>query len=122
MPGEYIPIFIFALIAAALPATGFALARRTGRVAPSDAASANRAPEPGEPLAFEETERRHNTSQIFLVGALFLVCDVVIIFLLPWAVRMGRLGAFGFVAIAGFLAVPACGYVWLYRNRALERL
>jgi NADH:ubiquinone oxidoreductase subunit 3 (subunit A) len=37
-------------------------------------------------------------------------------------VRMGDLGAFGIAAIAGFLGVLACGYIWLYRHRALERL
>jgi NADH-quinone oxidoreductase subunit A len=119
MPVEYIPIFVFAVIVAAVPAAAFAWARRAGRTALSDAASENAA---AEPLALEETERRQNTSQIFLVGALFVLCDALIIFMLPWAARIGELGAFGLVAIAGFLAVVACGYAWLYRNRALERL
>jgi NADH-quinone oxidoreductase subunit A len=119
MSGEYIPIFVFAVIVAAVPAAAFAWARRAGRNALSHSASENAAP---ERLALEETERRQNTSQIVLVGALFVLCDVLIIFMLPWAARIGELGAFGLVAIVGFLAVVACGYVWLYCNRALERL
>lgn len=117
MPGEYIPIFIFAVIVAALPAVAFAWARRAGRAESVKAANAA-----AEQPALEETERRHNSSQIYLVGALFVLCDVLIVFMLPWAVRIGELGAFGLVAIVGFLAVVVCGYVWLYRNRALERL
>ena len=118
MPGEYIPIFVFAVIVAAVPAAAFTWARRAGRNA-SAAARENLAAEPPD---LEETERRQNTSQIFLVGALFVLCDVLIIFMLPWAARIGELGAFGLVAIVGFLVVVACGYVWLYRNRAFERL
>ncbi len=119
MPIEYIPIFIFAVVVAAVPAVGFGLARRAGRVEPAGTAKPNPA---GEPLAFEEIERRRNSSQIFLVGVLFVVCDAALIFMIPWAVRIGELGAFGLAAITGFLGALACGYVWLYRNRALERL
>jgi NADH-quinone oxidoreductase subunit A len=116
MPTEYIPIFVFAVIVAAVPALAFGFARRASR-----AASASE-PTAVEPLAFEETERRNNSSQIFLVGALFVMCDVVIVFLIPWAVCMTALGAFGLAAGVVFLGVLACGYIWLYRNRALERL
>jgi NADH:ubiquinone oxidoreductase subunit 3 (subunit A) len=119
MPSEYISIFVFALIVAAVPAVGFGLARRAGRVDPTFAEKANPI---GEPLEFEEIERRSNSSQIFLVGVLFVVCDAALIFMIPWAVRIGELGAFGLAAIAGFLGALACGYVWLYRNRALDRL
>lgn len=119
MPAEYIPIFIFAAIVAAVPAIGFGLARRAGRAESAPSAESNAA---GDPLAFEETERRSNSGRIFLVGALFVMCDAAIIFLLLWAVRMSELGAFGLIAIAGFLGILACGYVWLYRSRALERL
>jgi NADH-quinone oxidoreductase subunit A len=119
MPADYIPLFIFALIVAAVPAAGFAWARRASRQGSATASPASRA---GEPLSFEETERRQNSTQIFLVGALFVVCDTLIIFMLPWAARIGEMGAYGLLAIGGFLAVVACGYVWLYRNRALERL
>lgn len=119
MPGNYIPIFIFAVVVAAVPAAGFALARHAGR---NGSASSTPSSPASEPLSFEETERRQNSSQIFLVGALFVVCDALIIFMLPWAVRIGAMGAYGLLAIGGFLAAVACGYVWLDRNRALERL
>jgi NADH-quinone oxidoreductase subunit A len=119
MPAEYIPLFIFAVLVAAAPAAGFAMARRAGR---GDSASVARKRIASEPLAIEETERRSNSSRIFLVGALFVACDTLIIFLIPWAVRINELGAYGLAAIAGFFGVLACGYVWLYKNRALERL
>lgn len=119
MPTEYIPIFVFAVVVAATPALAFGLARRARR---ADAASARQSADAGQPLAFEETERRSNSSQIFLVGALFVICDIVIVFLIPWAVRMTALGLFGLAAGVAFVGVLACGYIWLYRNRALERL
>jgi NADH:ubiquinone oxidoreductase subunit 3 (subunit A) len=119
MPTEYIAIFVFAVIVAAVPALAFGLARRARRVDPT---SASQSADAGEPLAFEETERRSNSSRIFLVGALFMICDIVVVFLIPWAVRMTALGAFGLAAGVVFLGVLACGYIWLYRNRSLERL
>jgi NADH-quinone oxidoreductase subunit A len=119
MPGEYIPIFIFAIVVAAVPALGFGLARRAGRNAAGFTEQPNA---PGEPLPLEETERRSNASQIFLVGALFVICDAAIIFLMLWAERMNELGLFGLTAITGFLGALACGYIWLYKRRALERL
>ncbi len=118
MPIEYIPIFIFAAVVALVPVVAFALARRAGRAnRPSDAEST----EP-RPLAFEETERRGNSSQIFLAAALFVICDAGVVLLALWAVRVGDLGLFGLIAVAAFSCVLACGYVWLYRNRVLERL
>jgi len=119
MPAEYIPILIFAAIVAAVPAVAFGFARRARRAA---SISAERAGGAEQPLAFEETERRSNSSQIFLVGVLFVICDIVMVFLIPWAVRMTALGSFGLIAGVAFLGVLACGYVWLYKNRALERL
>jgi NADH:ubiquinone oxidoreductase subunit 3 (subunit A) len=119
MPAEYIPLFIFAVVVAAVPAVGFGLARR--RAGRSSAAKPQAAAST-EPLGFEETERRSNSSQIFLVGALFVLCDVLIIFLMLWAARISALGAYGLIAIGAFLAVFACGYAWLCRNRALERV
>ncbi len=122
MPTQYIPIFIFAMIVGAVPAVAFGLARRAARPDRTQSASAPPAAGWQEPLALEETERRSNYSQILLVGALFVICAVAIVFLIPWAVRMSELGLFGLTALVGFLGVLGCGYVWLYRNRALERL
>ncbi|GEM_PF-4078907 len=119
MPSDYIPLFVFALLVAGIPAVGFGMARRAGRHAK---ASGDETGGAGEPLALEETERRSNTFQIYLAGALFVICDTAIVFLILWAVRMSELGAFGLAAIAGFLGVFACVYIWLYRHRALERL
>jgi NADH:ubiquinone oxidoreductase subunit 3 (subunit A) len=119
MPTEYIPIFVFAVMVAAAPTVAFGLARRASR---AGSALASQSPSAGGPLAFEETERRSNSSQVFVVGALFVICDIVIVFLIPWAVRMTALGLFGLAAGVAFLGVLACGYIWLYRNRALERL
>lgn len=119
MPGNYIPIFIFAVIVAAAPAAGFAWARRAGRGADGGSPAQSTV---AERPSLEETERRSNASQIFLVGALFAVCDVAILFLFAWAARMSVLGAFGLAAIGGFLGILGCGYIWVYRNRPLERL
>jgi NADH-quinone oxidoreductase subunit A len=119
MPGEYIPILIFAMLAAVIPSTAFALASRASRNSATDDAPGERG---SEAVALEETERRRNSSQIYLVGVLFIVCDVSIVFLIPWAAQINEIGAYGLVAIAGFLGVLACGYVWLYKRRALERL
>ena len=58
--------------------------------------------------------------RFYLVAMLFIVFDVEIVFVYPWAVLVRELGALGLVEMFTFLAVLALGYVYLVRRRALE--
>jgi NADH-quinone oxidoreductase subunit A len=58
--------------------------------------------------------------RFYLVAMLFILFDIEIVFVYPWAVLVRELGNAGLVEMFTFLAVLGCGYVYLVRRRALE--
>jgi NADH-quinone oxidoreductase subunit A len=56
----------------------------------------------------------------YLVAMLFILFDVEIVFVYPWAVLVRELGARGLGEMFTFLAVLAVGYLYLVKRRALE--
>ena len=56
----------------------------------------------------------------YLVAILFIVFDLEIAFLFPWAVALGRIGTPGLVAMAIFLAILVVGFVYEWKKGALE--
>ena len=62
---------------------------------------------------------RHNV-RYYLVAILFIIFDVEIIFLFPWAVNVRELGMLGFVEIFLFVALLVAGLVYVYMKKALK--
>jgi len=58
--------------------------------------------------------------KFYLTAILFIVFDVEVVFLYPWAVMFRSLGMFGFVEMAVFVLVLALGFVYVWRKGALE--
>jgi NADH-quinone oxidoreductase subunit A len=58
--------------------------------------------------------------KFYLTAILFIVFDVEVVFLYPWAVAFRGLGLFGFVEMALFVLVLALGFVYVWRKGALE--
>jgi NADH-quinone oxidoreductase subunit A len=56
----------------------------------------------------------------YLVAMLFLIFDIEIMFLYPWAVLAGSLKLFGFVEMLIFVIILFVGYVYIWRKGALE--
>jgi len=56
----------------------------------------------------------------YLVAILFIVFDLEIAFLFPWAVSLGRTGGFGLIAMAVFLSILVVGFIYEWRKGALE--
>ncbi len=56
----------------------------------------------------------------YLTAMLFIVFDIEIIFLYPWAVYFDRLGAFGLVEMVTFIATVLVAYVYVWRRGGLE--
>jgi len=56
----------------------------------------------------------------YLVAILFVMFDIEIVFLYPWAVSFRELGAGAFVAMSGFLAVLLAGLIYAVKKGALE--
>lgn len=117
MPREYIPIFIFAALAAAFPAVTlliFKLIRPDSRPV-----GAKLKPyECGVPP--EGDARGRYSVRFYIVAILFVIFDVETIFLFPWAVKFAELGLYGLLAMFVFLGILLIGYIWLYKKKALE--
>jgi len=56
----------------------------------------------------------------YFFAVLFVVFDILIVFLFPWAVNVAGLGIAGFVAVVAFLVLLSVGYVYAWFKKALE--
>ena len=65
-------------------------------------------------------QTRRFTISFYLTAMLFILFDIEIVFLYPLAVVYHRLGWFGFVELAFFLAILVLAYVYIWRKGALE--
>jgi NADH-quinone oxidoreductase subunit A len=66
-----------------------------------------------------EAQRRYPV-KFYLIAVLFILFDIEIIFLLPWAVTFRQLGLFGLAEVLIFMAILLVGYVWIWKKGALE--
>jgi len=113
---SYLPLVIF--IAVALILTGALL------VAPY--LVAYRAPDPEKLSAYEcgfnsfDDARMKFDIRFYLVSILFIIFDLEVAFLFPWAVSFSNIGLFGFWSMMVFLAVLTIGFVYEWKKGALE--
>ncbi|MBC7800785.1 MAG: NADH-quinone oxidoreductase subunit A [Gemmatimonadaceae bacterium] len=68
---------------------------------------------------FDDARRRFDV-RFYLVAILFIIFDLEVAFLFPWAVSLGDIGVFGFLSMLGFLAVLTVGFIYEWRKGALE--
>jgi NADH-quinone oxidoreductase subunit A len=69
--------------------------------------------------AFEDSRMKFDV-RFYLVAILFIIFDLEIAFLFPWAVVLEDIGLFGFVAMAVFLAILVIGFIYEWKKGALE--
>jgi NADH-quinone oxidoreductase subunit A len=113
---QYFPILVFVALAAIL---GIAF------VAGSFLA-AKQKPYPDKLAAYEcgfeafGDARRRFDVRYYLVAILFIIFDVEVAFLLPWAVSLNRIGLLGFWSMVGFLGVLTVGFIYEWNKGALD--
>ena len=69
--------------------------------------------------AFEDARMKFDV-RYYLVAILFILFDLEIAFLFPWAVSLNGIGAFGFWSMMLFLAILVVGFVYEWKKGALE--
>jgi NADH-quinone oxidoreductase subunit A len=69
--------------------------------------------------AFDDARMKFDV-RFYLVAILFIIFDLEVSFLFPWAVAFGRLGAFGFWSMMVFLGVLTVGFIYEWKKGALE--
>ncbi len=68
---------------------------------------------------FDDTRRRFDV-RFYLVAILFIIFDLEVAFLFPWAIALGDIGWLGFGSMMGFLFVLTVGFVYEWRKGALD--
>lgn len=69
--------------------------------------------------AFEDSRMKFDV-RFYLVAILFIIFDLEIAFLFPWAVILEDIGMFGFLAMVVFLGILVIGFVYEWKKGALE--
>ena len=69
--------------------------------------------------AFDDARRRFDV-RFYLVAILFIIFDLEVAFLFPWAVTLGDIGVFGYLSMMAFLAVLTVGFIYEWNKGALE--
>jgi NADH-quinone oxidoreductase subunit A len=113
---EYLPIFIFFIVA-----VGFALVTLF-----LSAIFGKRKITPQKMMPYEcgmdpigEARKRFSV-RFYLVGMLFIIFDIEAVFLYPWAVIFRDLKIFGLVEMGVFIAILLVGFVYVWKKGALE--
>jgi NADH-quinone oxidoreductase subunit A len=113
---EYFPILVFLAIAGAVSAAmvtaSFLAARQrpnTEKLSPYECGF--------DP--FDDARIRFDV-RYYLVAILFIIFDLEVAFLFPWAVSLGDIGMFGFWSMVVFLAVLTIGFIYEWKKGALE--
>ena len=69
--------------------------------------------------AFEDSRMKFDV-RYYLVAILFIIFDLEIAFLFPWAVVLEEIGLFGFTAMMVFLGILVVGFIYEWKKGALE--
>ena len=112
----YLPIIIFMAVAVVM---GAAFLLAAWIIAPN-------APDAEKVSAYEcgfnafDDARMKFDVRFYLVAILFIIFDLEVAFLFPWALSLGTLGVFGFWSMMVFLAILTVGFIYEWRKGALE--
>ncbi len=113
---DYLSIIIF-LFLALLLSIGFILINFV---------SSPKNPDPEKLSAYEcgfdafDDSRMEFDVRFYLVAILFIIFDLEIAFLFPWAITLGMIGIFGFWSMMLFLAILTIGFIYEWKKGALE--
>jgi len=113
---EYLPILVFIGLAAVLSSVLIVVPMA---IAPSK-------PDPEKLSAYEcgfpafGDARMKFDVRFYLVSILFIIFDLEVAFLFPWAITLGKIGVFGFWSMMCFLGVLTVGFIYEWKKGALE--
>ncbi len=116
MLAEYFPVLLFIIVAVGVGVVPMILGKLVGPSRPD--------PEKLSPYecgfeAFEDARMKFDV-RYYLVAILFILFDLEIAFLFPWAIVLNEIGLFGFLSMMVFLAILVVGFVYEWMKGALE--
>ena len=113
---DYLPIILFLIIALGLSISFVIL----------NFILSPKKPDPEKLSAYECGFEPFNDSRIefdvrfYLVAILFIIFDLEIAFLFPWAISLGKIGLFGFISMMIFLFILTVGFIYEWKKGALD--
>tara|TARA_R110002096_G_scaffold117236_1_gene254110 strand:- start:13514 stop:13870 length:357 start_codon:yes stop_codon:yes gene_type:complete len=113
---EYFPILIFLGVGAGIGMVLLGLGFLIGSGGKDDA---KLSPYECGFEAFDDSRMKFDV-RYYLVAILFIIFDLEIAFLFPWAVSLDTIGKFGLLAMALFLAILVVGFIYEWKKGALE--
>ena len=113
---QYFPILLFILVGLAVGVVPLVLGRVLGPHRPD---SEKLSPYECGFEAFEDARMRFDV-RYYLVAILFILFDLEIAFLFPWAVVLEEIGTFGFLSMLVFLAILTVGFFYEWKKGALD--
>ena len=116
MLGNYFPVLLFIVVGLAIGVVPMVLGRLVGPHRPD---SAKLSPYECGFEAFEDARMKFDV-RYYLVAILFILFDLEIAFLFPWAVVLKEIGSFGFFSMLLFLAILVVGFIYEWMKGALE--
>ena len=116
MLAQYLPILIFLSISTIL---GIVLVVLGGLLGPTRPDSEKLSPYECGFEAFEDSRTQFDV-RYYLVAILFIIFDLEIAFLFPWAISIGEIGWLGFWSMMVFLGVLTVGFIYEWKKGALE--
>ncbi len=116
MPEGYLPILVMFVVAGAFAAIALVVSSLLGPKRYNKAK--NEAYESGL-IPFGDAHRRFPI-QFYVVAVLFILFDVEVIMMYPWAVSARKLGVFALVEMAIFLIILLVGFVYAWKNGAFD--
>ena len=112
----YLPVILFILVGVAVGVIPQVLGFLLG---PNRPDTAKNSPYECGFVAFVDARMKFDV-RYYLVAILFILFDLELAFLLPWAVALGDVGLAGFVAVLIFLAVLVVGFAYEWKKGALD--
>lgn len=113
---QYLPIIVFIAIASIVSVAAVVLSLVV----------AKQKPDPDKLSAYEcgfdafDDARHKFDVRFYLVAILFIIFDLEVAFLFPWAVSLGAIGMFGFWSMVVFLGVLTVGFIYEWKKGALD--
>ncbi|MBU2731603.1 NADH-quinone oxidoreductase subunit A [Acidithiobacillus ferridurans] len=116
MLNHYLPVLIFLLVALVVGVASLLMGSLLGPHRPD---SEKLSPYECGFEAFEDARMKFDV-RYYLVAILFILFDLEIAFLFPWAVVFDQIGMTGFLAMMLFLAILVVGFIYEWKKGALE--
>jgi NADH-quinone oxidoreductase subunit A len=113
---QYFPILVFLAIAGVISVAAVLASLIVGKQKPD---TAKLSPYECGFDAFDDARHKFDV-RFYLVAILFIIFDLEIAFLFPWAVTLGQIGVVGFWSMVVFLGVLTVGFIYEWRKGALD--